>query len=155
MKKERGLTLISLVITIVLIMILVGVTAYYATPVIQNTQLQNLNTNMLLIQAKTKTIGENAKFNNNTGMYMGTKINADNANEEITELINKGIINVEGNFYLLSKRNLEEIGLSNINYDSGYVVDYDTDEIIYVKGFEYEKKMYYRLSEMKLIKIDM
>lgn len=155
MKKEKGITMVALAITIVIILILVSVTMYYATPVIQNAQLQNLNTNMLLIQAKAKTVGENARFNNDSTQYIGQKLSEMELNEEISNLVSKGIIDTSNNVYLLTQSDLAKMGLDNIDYDLGYIVNYDSDEIIYVKGFEYKDNTYYRLSEMKALTIEM
>ena len=153
MKKNSGITLISLAITIIIMSILAGVSIYYATPIIKKAQLQNINTNMTLIQTKAKTIGENAKFNNDTSKYIGQKISNITSNEQINQLINKGIIDVKDNAYLLSKTDLEKMGLNNIKYELGYIVNYDTDEVIYVKGFTYGGITCYRLSETKTMKI--
>ena len=142
-------------ITILVMGILAGVTIYYTTPIIKNTKLQNLNTNMLLIQAKAKTIGENAKFNNDETKYIGQKLSDVTSNTEISNLISNGIVDTSGNVYLLSKEDLGKLGLSNIDYELGYIVNYDNDEVIYVKGFEYQNKMYYTLSETKNLKLDM
>ena len=46
------------------------------------------------------------------------------------------------------------MGLEKVNEDSGYIVNYETNEIIYVKGFEAKDKTYYKLSEMKDLKVD-
>lgn len=153
MKKENGITLVALAITIIVMGILAGVSVLYATPIIQKTRLQDINTNMLLIQAKTKTIGENAKFNNDTSKYVGQKISNIQSNNSINELINKGIVNTSDNAYLLSETDLAQMGLNNIKYELGYIVDYDTDEVIYVKGFTHAGNTYYRLSETKTMKI--
>ena len=58
------------------------------------------------------------------------------------------------NCYLLSQNDLNEMGLEKVNEDSGYIVNYETNEIIYVKGFEAKDKTYYKLSEMKDLKVD-
>lgn len=155
MKKESGITLVTMAITILVMGILASITIYYAKPVITNTKLQNLNTNMLLIQVKAKTIGENAKFNNDETKYVGKKVSEITDNNEVTGLINKGVISTTDNAYLLSKEDLNIMGLSNVDYDLGYIVNYDTDEIIYIRGFEHENTIYYKLSETKNLVIDM
>lgn len=154
MKKENGITLVAMALTVLIMGILASVTIYYATPIIKNTKLQNLNTNMLLIQAKAKTIGENAKFNNDETKYIGQKLSENTSNETIANLINKGIVDVSNNVYLLTKEDLGKLGLSKIDYEAGYIVNYDTDEVIYVKGFKYENNVYYKLSDTKNLKFD-
>ena len=65
-KNQKGITIVSLVITIVILLIIGGVTVTVGTSVIKQATLKTVNTNMMLIQAKAKTIAEQAKFNNNT-----------------------------------------------------------------------------------------
>ena len=46
------------------------------------------------------------------------------------------------------------MGLEKIDIDEGYIVNYDTSEIIYVKGFEANNKLYYQLNEMRNLNIE-
>ena len=62
MRKERGITLIALVITIILILILAGIAGYEGIKLIQQSNLQTINANMLLIQAKAQTLAEKEEF---------------------------------------------------------------------------------------------
>ena len=60
-KKEKGITLVALAITIIVLTILASVTLYVGTNIIKRANLQNINTDMMLIQAKTST-KKNIKF---------------------------------------------------------------------------------------------
>lgn len=46
------------------------------------------------------------------------------------------------------------MGLEKINIDKGYAVNYETEEVIYIKGFEANNSTYYKLSEMKNLNIE-
>ncbi len=154
MKKERGITLISLVITVLVMTILTSITIGYGGNLVKRADLQNINTNMLMIQAKTRAIGENARFNNDESKYIGIKISDIAGNEMIQELIEKGIINTTENWRLLQQEQLDSMGLGKLNQERGYMVNYDTEEVVYVKGFEHEGTTYYKLSDMKNLSID-
>jgi len=154
MKNNRGVTLISLAVSIVVIGILAGVTIKYGGNLVTRASLQNINTNMLLIQAKTRAIEENAKFNNDSSKYVGIKVSDISEYEMISELIGLGVINTTENWRLLQKTQLETMGLGKINVEKGYIVNYDTEEIVYAKGFKYNGTTYYKLSEMKALKIE-
>lgn len=153
MKDETGITLITLVVSVLVIAILVVITWDYGGALIKRADLQTINTNMLMIQAKTKAIGENARFNNDDSKYVGAKIQDIADNEIIKDLIDKGVINTTENWRLLQQAQLDSIGLGKLNQERGYIVNYDTDEIVYVKGFEHEGVTYYKLSEMKTLSI--
>lgn len=152
--KEKGITLVTLTITVIVLIIITSVGVYTGADIIKRANLQNINTNMMLIQAKTKTISEQAKFNKNTSNYKGTKLTDIDQNEMIDKLVTNGVIEAKESYYMLSQTDLNEMGLEKINIDRGYIVNYDTEEIIYVKGFENNNKTYYKLSEMKNLNIE-
>lgn len=152
--SEKGITLTTLVITIIVIAIIASVSVYVGTDIIKQANLQNINTNMMLIQAKVKTISEQAKFNKDTSNYKGKKLIEVVGNRKIDELVSNNIIEDQEKYYLLSQDDLNEMGFEKIQIEDGYIVNYDTNEIIYVKGFDANKQTYYKLSEMKDLKLE-
>lgn len=60
--KTNGITLISLVITIIILTILAGISIYSGKETIKKAKLEELKTNMLLIQAKARQYVEEANF---------------------------------------------------------------------------------------------
>ena len=64
-----------------------------------------------------------------------------------------GVIDDQEKYYLLSQEDLNSLGLEKIEIEDGYVVNYETDEIIYVSGFKLDDTIYYKLSETKNISI--
>ena len=62
MKKQKGITLIALTITIIVMIIIASITIYAGIDLIQQAKLQDLVTNMLLIQAKAKEYVEEVSF---------------------------------------------------------------------------------------------
>ena len=86
--------MVALVVTIIVILILAGISIGQGDKAIKISQLENLRTNMLLIQTKSKEYLENANFN------LGTNI--DNVTEEEkTNRVNKAydIKNDEAEIY--------------------------------------------------------
>ena len=61
-KSNKGITLVALVITIVVMMIIASIATYYGTEAIKKANLENIRTNMLLINAKAKEYCEEANF---------------------------------------------------------------------------------------------
>lgn len=150
-KNQKGITIVTLVITIIVLIIISSVTVYTGSVVIEQATLQTINTNMMLIQAKTKTLAEQAKFNNDTSNYKGTVLSSVTVNDKIDKVIDSGAIDDINKFYLLSQSDLESMGLEKIEIDDGYIVNYETEEVIYVRGFERDGSTYYKLSELKTV----
>ncbi|MCI8352510.1 MAG: hypothetical protein HFJ58_02685 [Clostridia bacterium] len=148
-RSQKGITIVSLVITIIILLIIGGTTVYIGTSVIKQATLQTVNTNMMLIQAKTKTIAEQAKFNNNQDNYKGTVLSEVSGNKKIDELLEVGVIDDASKFYLLSKDDLVSMGLEKIDIEDGYIVNYETEEVIYVRGYENDGITYHKLTDMK------
>lgn len=152
--NEKGITIVSLVLTIVVLGVLTAVTVNAGGSILKQVQLQNINTNMMLIQAKVKTISEQANFNKDTSIYKGNVVSDVSGNKNIQELVDNGVIDDTSKYYVLWQEHLKDMGLEKIDVEDGYVVNYDTQEIIYVKGFEHDGTTYYKLSDMRILTID-
>lgn len=151
-RNSRGITLVALVLTIIILMIITSITVYTGTSIIKQVSLQNINTDMMLIQAKTKTIAEQAKFNKDNSNYKGTSLIEVHDNKKIDKLVEEGIVEDITKYYLLSKEDLNSMGLEKIDIADGYLVNYESEEIIYIKGFEKDDNTYYKLSDVKSLK---
>ena len=169
--------MISLVITIVVLLIIAGISIGQGNQAIKISKLENLKTNMLLIEAKAKEYLENANFSLGTNIEKVTQEEKNNriskAKENLkgTEIIDGSIFNgninitteqiAEDNanyiyYYKLTKEDLEKMGLKEVKSDekSGwYVIKYDIKsdkaEIYNLKGFEKDDKIYYSLSKIE------
>nr|MBP9921792.1 hypothetical protein [Clostridia bacterium] len=142
----------SLAITIIVLLIIAGISVYSGTDIIKRAKLEELKTNMLLIETKAKECVENANFKLGKTDNLGDTEKTTRINEAKKEL--KGIeiteadnINIELNdynyYYKLTEDNLKDMGLSNIKLsdtDELYIVKYDIQnakvEIYNTKGYE-------------------
>lgn len=59
-KKEKGITLVALAITISVMLVLISIAITGGSEIIKNANLENLKTNLLLVKAKAKEVVENA-----------------------------------------------------------------------------------------------
>lgn len=154
MKNQKGMGQIMLVLCIIIIIaILLGIT-YLVITKMQEEKRENYETDMLLIQGRTKIISQEANIEKNEEFLKGRKLEENTEEEEIKKLLENNIISKEeenfSKYYILEKQTLEEMGLSNINLEKGYyIVNYETDEIIYSRGIKIGKNTYYKLSELK------
>lgn len=177
MKKQKGITLVALVITIVILIIIASITIYEGKDIIAKSELENLKTNMLLIKAKAKEYAENANFKlgvNIDTLTGDTKTNRiEEAKKELkgkiitsnNETTNKlGIVLSQENnyiyYYELDQEDLNLIGLNSVklNKDERYIIKYDIKDVkieIYNSiGFEYNDKIYYSLTDLESEQLD-
>ena len=180
MKQNKGITMLALVITIVILLILAGISIETGSNIIKETEIENIKTNMLLIKVKGLEYAENANFN------LGTSIDTMQEGEEKSNRIKKAKEELKGQeiidvnefnnnikitqeqleiengayiyYYKLTSEDLNKIGIKNVKSDEKngwYVIKYDVKntqvEIYNLKGIENEGKMYYSLSEINQI----
>ena len=161
-KNEKGITLVVLTITIIILLILAGITVYTGKDSIQKANLEGLKTNMLLIQTKAREYVENASFdlgidpqnateemktnakNELNGEDKGTLVTSDDA--IVKDLLNIGIKQEDidnEKVYKLTTENLEKMGINDVesNSEKGwYVIVYNIDdttaEIYHTIGYQ-------------------
>ncbi len=153
MKRGYFKTYVKIFGVILLICMIALVVMYYLKQRYAGEQFETIKTDMLLIEGKTKIVAEKVKIKDKNSIYIGTKIGKEVQDDEIKKLQEKGIINLnEKNvkYYILNQSNLEELGLSTIKLEDGYyIVEYNSNEIIYSKGIENkEGNVLYKLSEI-------
>ena len=152
MKKDNGITLIALIVTIIIMIILATIVVDFSTKAIDKAKLEDIKTNMLLIQGKSQTIYEKYSFKEIeelTGILYS---------EQNTYVISDGLLNhlnVEDDIYIWGEEALNENGLGTIKTDEQtfYIVDYTTSEIYFSKGYEYNDSIYYSLTELQKLSI--
>ena len=157
MKNQKGMGHLMLILCVIII-ILVAIGAFYYFFIKLETQvIETYETDMLLIQGKVKVLSEEAIINKNEELLKGRKVSDSLEDEEVKALLEKGVFSQEeesfNKYYLLEKANLDEIGLGAIRLEKGYyIVNYDTDEVIYSKGIQVGENTYYKLSEIEELK---
>lgn len=174
-KQEKGITLMALVITIIVLLILAGIGLTTGGNTIKNTQLENLKTNMLLIKAKAKGYVESANYDLGTNIDTAqesirtereAKAKSELVGQEITDTsiltkmnISQEEIDQAGTkriyYYQLSTQNLSDMGLNQVKSEEPegiYVVKYDVNEIqveiYHTLGFEKNNQKVYSLTEL-------
>jgi len=134
-RADRGLTLTSLIVTVMVLAILVGASLTIGTGILDTAKFENIRNGLVLIQNKCKIKADE---------YAIGEI-------EKEELYGKNY----GGWYLLSDANLTDMGLQDlIKYNvknssgevvDGFYIDYNTCDVAYGPGVLYEGKRYYTL----------
>lgn len=143
----------TFVILIIAVIAVIG-GIYFFRDRFDSEKFETVKTNMLLIEAKTKIIGEKVKIKEKDAKYVGKEIEELKEDEKIKSLIDNEIIKLDQKdvkYYVLEKADIESMGLNNINMDDGYyIVEYMSNEIIYSAGIENEEgDTVYKLSDIK------
>lgn len=166
LKKENGITIIALVITVIIMIMLAGVSVYYSSDAIKKGKLEDIKTNMISIKTKAKIVVEEYNFKDIENL-VGTKLDNDveqagiqfgtyKIPDELQKIFEAKDENGENKFditrlYVWTKEDLASQSLSAINIDNEafYIVYYNLEntnecEVYYSKGFDGK----YSLSEL-------
>ena len=137
--KNNGITLVALTITIIILLIIAGISISAGGNMIKKANLEGLKTNMLLIQAKAKQYVEEANFKIGKSTEDASKISevrneiyVEKAKLDVATNEVKNKINVTGdNLYVLTTNTYSEWGLSKIELENeeAYVVGFDENNL--------------------------
>lgn len=145
MRDTKGITLISLIITIIVMLIIAGVATYSGIEAINTTKKTAFISEMEMIQAKVNTIYEKRKESTQQLQYYN-EIGQDISKVEESKLTTVlGETPKEG-FRYFSKKDLKTLELENINQE--VIINYDTREVISLTGIKIKDMVYYKLKEI-------
>ena len=153
-KSEKGVTLLILAITIIVLFILMGVSVNTGYNTLTNVRAGRVISNMNLIKVKLEDIYEEAQFNDDESLFVGvgnTKyslaeiLNQNNMPGFKDEFDNYNEISTIRNWYEWNESILKSQGLdTKILKDGGKIfVNYESSEVIYTKGATVDNNQYY------------
>ena len=140
-EKGRKIFRLCMIMVLIFILILSGFALLQKLWMINNDK--DIRTDLLYIQAKCKVIYDKHIINTEEPL-VGEKINEYEENEEIDNIIKES----EKDWYILSQDDLNRIGADYIKAENGYIVNYETEEVIYVDGFKNEDRILFKLSDI-------
>ena len=92
MKKQNAMSLIGVIIAIIFIIMIICGAIYFTMEQFEKSRIENVKTNMLLVQGKIKVLQESSVAKKDESILKGKKV-ADNAeNEKVKEMLEKGVI---------------------------------------------------------------
>ncbi len=161
LRNEKGITILILTITIILMVILAGATINYGVNSLNVAKFQNFSYELQQIQGKVDSIYEKIKLGDESYIILGNEI-TDSEKAMNTLNMVKGInyLNIldsqRDQYYYQENfsyyRYLTEDNLENIfditSNPGDVIINFTTREVISVDGFEYEGRTYYTLSEL-------
>lgn len=144
-KSQKGITIIALVLTVIILLILASVATYTGIESYNKAEQIKFVSQMKLIQAKVDEKVQDEEFNPSS---IGENLVAEQIQVLNNSVQNDGVSNptedVNFNNYVryFSKENLStQLDLDNIN--EGIIINFKTREVISTIGFKYGGKTYY------------
>ena len=142
LKNKKGITITALVITVIILVLLTGVSLSSGYSVVRDIRIGRIISNMALVKAKAETIYEQYQFSGDTTDLIGQEVTIDFlSNEEIAIIQNNAGNNdfstwkwYEWDASVLKSQGLDANLLGEGQY---FYVNYEYGEIIYNKGTSY------------------
>ena len=155
MKSNKGITLVSLIVTIVVMGILLSVTVIYSSDLMQKSKMTDYIGYMKLVKARADVVLEEDYFNGNG--FSGVEIEPSKLKDIIKNIDEK--LDNEWNECIFVKWYADDIAnqgidksiLKNTNY---FVIVFDTEsrktvDVIYSEGCELKGEICYTLTAME------
>ena len=138
MNTEKGMGIIAIIIS-VLVIVAIAIFAYnFVVNTADEQKIEDIRTDMLLIQGKCKILQETTKVNNNQEGLKGRKLSEIQDDRIISEFLNRNIIdstNID-KYYALSNDDLTSMELDIQNEENSYyVVNYEDNTVYITKGY--------------------
>ena len=146
MKKEKGLTIIALVIIIVAVGIIIFAGLQYAEKYINKQEVEDTKATMLAIQTVITNIQNKHIVDEENNLLEGVNLDLENntTGYNISEKLKESLQTQENaNLYILNKEELQEHGINDveINETKFFIVDYNSGEIFYSLGVDGKYKL--------------
>jgi type II secretory pathway pseudopilin PulG len=152
MEGNKGITLVALIITIILMTILASVTITYGVGIYENNKVHRFVAQLQMIQKKVDNYAEELKFLK-TEAERETKIVEDlspsdskiNNGKSVSEIItSEGLTGNSNDFKYFTVTDLEEkFQIDNIDEEIVFAINFKTREVINTTGEEYKGATYY------------
>ncbi|HJJ12191.1 MAG: hypothetical protein ACLSW4_05445 [Clostridia bacterium] len=143
--KKKGFLNLKLIVIILTIIVLTVTAGFYIKNNFYDQRLKNLSTTMLQIQAKVKVINEKNKLND-TSDYIGKEISEEDLKKINIE--NNGMIKV------LDKEELNNLQIDTKNEKQTFAIDYKTEEVYYLEGYENDDDILYSLTDINKLAVE-
>lgn len=151
MKNKKGITLVSLIVTIVVMGILLSVTVIYSSDLMQKSKMTDYIGYMKLVKARADVVLEEEVFNS-VGEIESDEISNSKIDDIIVEKYNdtKYLIRIwNGND--IANQGIDKSILKNTNY---FVIVFNTEsrktvDVIYSEGCELKGEICYTLTAME------
>ena len=141
-ENKKGITLVSLIVTVIVLLILASIATYSGINVISSSKLTTFTTELKIMQTQV-----NALYEEDSTKEYG---------DELTENIKKqadivftesesGITSEDGYRYW-SNNLIKELGIEGVEQD--FFVNLKTRSVVSYEGFQYEGKTYYTLNQL-------
>lgn len=147
-KENKGVTLIALGVTIIILIILAGIASYSGITNIKDSKVANVKSQLRVMQTMVNSWYQEFENGNTNVLEYG---NSDISN--YSEVFNTvGITDTSGYRLFTSKYIKDDLDIDGISYDM--LINIESRNIILTKGVKGDDKMYYDLEDFGISNVN-
>ncbi len=145
MRKEKGITLIALTITIIILLILASVSTYSGISTVKSSKLNKYKQGLEIMQSQVNLLYEKYSREIEGGQEIEIGEELTNSEEENNAFTGANETDKAG-YRLFTKETLEELGIDGIEKE--YLVNIAKRQVISLEPFEQDGEVYYTLAQL-------
>lgn len=140
MRQEKGKGTVKWIVIICAIALIVFFIVQHITGIVKKEKVKELQADLLLVQAKVEIVKGKNNVNKDENPLKGLPISKIVEKFKIKDLLEKKGISADdiAKYYVLRDSDLSQMDLQELigKNSGGYIVNYDSFEVIYSKGYE-------------------
>lgn len=144
LKKEQGITLIALTITVIILLILASVATYSGISTIKSSKLNKFKQELEIMQAQVQILYE--KYKDADTIDIGKNISGSGKEEQAKNAFNGAEETATSGYKLFDAEEIEKLGVEGIERD--YLLDILNKKVISLEPFEQDGVAYFTLSQI-------
>jgi len=147
-KNNKGITLMALVITIVILIILASIGTYSGIQVVKSAQFTAFSTELKIMQTQVNKLYEEKKNGNDDVDALGKTISSSSTTVQshATNAFNASGITDTSNYKYFDTDTIKSLNIEGV--EGEFFVNVDKRSVVSYDGFEYEGKTYYTLEQL-------
>ena len=146
LKNQKGITLLALVITVVILSILATVAIYSGSNSIKSAKFTTFTVEMKLMQTEVNELYDKYRAGDETVLNLGEDIT--NNEQAKTVLSTIGVANTEfSNYRYYSINTVKSLGIDGIK-ENEFIVSIKDRKVVSYQGFKYDGVIYYTLESL-------
>ena len=145
MKNSKGITLVALTITVIILLILASVITYSGISTIQSSKLNKYKQELEIMQSEVNLLNEKYSTEIEAGQEIEIGEELTNSEEENNAFTGADETDKTG-YRVFTKETLEELGIDGIERE--YLVNIAKRKVISLEPFEQDGEVYYTLDQI-------
>ena len=146
--KQKGITLIALIITIVVLLILASIATYSGIEIIESSKLQRFTAEMKIMQTQVNSLYDKWKRGELDKNIIGRELNCE---PDVQEQANKVLtteldIKDTTGYRYYDQETIKEQGIEGVEQE--FFINVEKREVVSYKGLKYNGEMYYTLVQL-------